>query len=62
MPIIEVTLIEGRSIEKKVKMIRAVTDAVVETLEAPPDSVKVIVREVPKWHFGSGGEVKGMPS
>lgn len=62
MPIIEITLIEGRSIEKKVKMIEAVTDAVAETLEAPLESIKVVVREVPKWHFGSGGKVKGMPS
>lgn len=62
MPIIEVTLIEGRSIEKKIKMIRAVTDAVEETLEAPRDSIRIIVREVPKWHFAAGGEVKGEPS
>lgn len=62
MPIIEVTIIEGRTIEKKIKMIRAVTDAVVETLEAPRDSVRIILHEVPKWHFAVGGEVKGEPS
>lgn len=61
MPIIEVTLIEGRSVEKKVKMVKAVTDAVVESLDAPRDSVRIIIREVPKWHFAAGGEVKGLP-
>lgn len=61
MPVIEVTLIEGRSVDKKVKMIKAVTDAVVETLDAPRESVRIIIREVPKWHFAAGGEVKGMP-
>lgn len=61
MPVIEVTLIEGRSVDKKVKMIKAVTDAVVETLDAPRESVRIIIREVPKWHFAAGGEVKGLP-
>lgn len=62
MPIINVTLIEGRPLDKKIKMIKAVTDAVVETLDAPRDSVRIIINEVPKWHFASGGEVKGMPT
>ena len=62
MPILEVTLIEGRSLEKKVRMIKAVTDAVAETLDAPRESIRIIIREVPKWHFASGGEVKGLPS
>lgn len=61
MPIIEVTLMEGRSFEKKQEMIRAVTAAVVETIAAPRESIRVIIREVPKWHFAVGGEVKGLP-
>jgi 4-oxalocrotonate tautomerase len=61
MPIVNVTLIEGRSVEAKVKLIKAITDAVVESINAPIASVRVILNEVPPWHFGSAGEVKGLP-
>ncbi|MGE4483431.1 2-hydroxymuconate tautomerase [Acidocella sp.] len=62
MPIVNVTMIEGRAVELKQKMIRAMTDAIVESINAPRETIRVIINEVPPWHFGSGGEVKGMPS
>ena len=61
MPIVNVTLIEGRSVEAKVKLIKAITNAVVESINAPIASVRVILNEVPPWHFGAAGEVKGLP-
>jgi len=61
MPIVEVTLIEGRSFEKKKKMVEAVTNAIVSSLDAPREAVRVIIREVPSWHFAAGGELKGVP-
>lgn len=59
MPLVEVTIIEGRSAEKKKALIKNLTDTVVETLEAPIESVRVIIREVPGAHWGVGGEPKG---
>ncbi len=61
MPIVEVTLIEGRSFEKKKKMVEEVTNAIVTSLDAPRAAVRVIIREVPAWHFAAGGELKGTP-
>lgn len=61
MPIVEITLIEGRTPEAKVKLIRKVSDAVVEAINAPIESVRVILREVPGEHFGAGGEPKKLP-
>lgn len=61
MPIIEVTLLEGRTFEKKASMMKAVTDAVVETLEVPRESVRVIIYEVPPEHFAVGGVPKRVP-
>lgn len=61
MPIVEVTLIEGRSFEKKKKMVEAVTDAIVTSLGAPRESVRIIIREIPPWHFAAAGEMKGTP-
>lgn len=59
MPIVDITLIEGRSPEKKVRLIEKVTDAVVEAIDAPRDSVRVLIREIPPQHFGAGGKPKG---
>ncbi|WP_298282574.1 2-hydroxymuconate tautomerase [Acidocella sp.] len=61
MPIVNVTMIEGRSFELKQKLIRAMTDAIVESINAPRDSIRIILNEVPPWHFAAGGEVKGKP-
>lgn len=55
MPIIHVELIEGRSEEKIQRMIEAVTDTVSQTLEAPKESIRVIVAEVPKTRYAIGG-------
>jgi len=54
MPIVEVTLVEGRTPEELRAMIRAVTYAVAETVDAPTANVRVIVREVPATHFAAG--------
>ncbi len=58
MPFIDVTMIEGRSPEKKAAFITAVTDAAVETLGAPRDSIRVVLREVPGEHWAVGGVPK----
>jgi 4-oxalocrotonate tautomerase len=54
MPIVEITLAEGRTPEALRAMISAVTTAVSETVDAPVASVRVIIREVPTTHFAAG--------
>jgi 4-oxalocrotonate tautomerase len=56
MPLIEVTLAEGRSPEKLRALISKLTEAVVETGVAKKDAVRVILREVPKSHWAAGDE------
>lgn len=58
MPIIDVTLVEGRSVEKKERLIEALTDAAVSSIGASRESVRVILREVPPEHFGIAGVPK----
>lgn len=58
MPIIEVTLIEGRSKEKKAALITELTNASVRALGAPIESVRVILRELPPENFGVAGKAK----
>lgn len=58
MPLIQVTLLEGRSGEAKDALIRQLTDAAVQALEAPRETVRVILQEVPPAHWGVGGVSK----
>lgn len=62
MPIVDVTLLVGRSTERKTALIKALTETVVETLEAPPQTVRVILREVSPSHYAVGGKLKSETS
>jgi len=55
MPIAIIHLMEGRDDEKKARAIAAVTQALVESLGVKPDSVRVILQEVPKTQWGIAG-------
>ena len=61
MPIIDITILEGRTHEQKSALITEVTDAAVRTLGAPPQSVRVIIREIQPSHFAVAGVPKGPP-
>ncbi|HEY9495638.1 MAG TPA: 2-hydroxymuconate tautomerase [Intrasporangium sp.] len=54
MPFIEITMVEGRSPEQLRSLISNVTRAVVESVDAPIESVRVVLREVPPTHFAAG--------
>jgi 4-oxalocrotonate tautomerase len=58
MPLLQVSLIEGRPAERKQELIRALTATVVRTLDVSADSVRVILTEVPAAHWGIGGVSK----
>lgn len=55
MPVIQVTLIEGRSKELKKKLVKSLTQAAVDAIGAPIQSVRVILNEIPPEHFGAAG-------
>lgn len=54
MPLIQVSLREGRPPEKIRALIGAVTSAVADALDAPSDSIRVLVTEVPPTHWATG--------
>ncbi|MDR2013362.1 MAG: 4-oxalocrotonate tautomerase family protein [Rhodanobacter sp.] len=56
MPIMQVFLLEGRTDEQKARLISALTEAAVESIGAPRETVRVIITEMPKTHFGIGGK------
>ena len=58
MPIVEITMIEGRSAEAKRRLIAKVTNSIIEAIDAPRDSIRIILREIPALHFGVAGKTK----
>lgn len=54
MPLIEVTLVEGRSTDQLRALISGLTRATSQAIEAPVESIRVVVREVPDTHWAAG--------
>ena len=54
MPLVEVTLVEGRTPEQIRALITGLTAAAVAAVDAPKESVRVVVREVPATHWAAG--------
>ena len=54
MPQIDVTISAGRTPEQIRAMIHEVHEAVVRTVDARPEHVRVVVREVPRAHWATG--------
>lgn len=54
MPVVEITLTQGRSPETIRTMISKVTAAVADAGVAPVANIRVIVREIPAEHFAAG--------
>lgn len=55
MPMIRVELIEGRTPEQKKNLVTALTQAVVETLGSKPDSVDVVLYDIKRSDWATGG-------
>lgn len=56
MPIVLVNMMEGRNDAQKEAVIEEVTAALVRALDAPRESVRVLINELPPQHFGIGGQ------
>ena len=58
MPILQVELLKGRTVEQKREMVRKITDAVTETLNCPKEVVSIIIREMELENFAKAGVLK----
>lgn len=54
MPLVEVTIAEGRNPGQLRALMREVHEAVLRTVDTRPEHVRVIVREVPRTHWATG--------
>ena len=56
MPIIEMHMLEGRSLEEKARLAEKVTAACVEALDCSPMTVRILITEHKNGEFFVGGK------
>jgi 4-oxalocrotonate tautomerase len=56
MPFIQVTIVEGRTIEQKHDLMKKITDATAESLGSDPQRIRVAIYEVSPDEWAIGGE------
>ena len=56
MPFIHVQLIDGISEEKIETLIEKLTSAACESIDVPPETIRVVITEVPNTHWGIAGK------
>ncbi len=57
MPVIRVDMFKGRTTEQKRSLVRELTDGFVRTCGGAPEAVQVVISDVDKQDWGSGGEL-----
>jgi 4-oxalocrotonate tautomerase len=57
MPTIRVEMFEGRTPEQKKNLVKALTQACVETIGAKPESVDIVLFDVKPSEWATGGEL-----
>jgi len=55
MPIIQVSLFEGRTVDQKRKLVTEMTHAVVKSLDVKPEDVRIILQEMARHDYAIGG-------
>ena len=58
MPLVQVTILEGRDAETKRALLHELTEAVVRATGSPRASVRVLLHELPAAHWAVGGVPK----
>jgi 4-oxalocrotonate tautomerase len=57
MPSVTIVLREGRSVEQKRELVKAVTEAIVRTVNAKPEAVHIVIHDEPATNIASGGQL-----
>ncbi|MCL6562445.1 MAG: 4-oxalocrotonate tautomerase family protein [Firmicutes bacterium] len=55
MPLAQIHILEGRTEEQKKRLVEEVTAAISRSLGAAPESIRVLLYELPKTHWAVGG-------
>lgn len=58
MPIIQVEMLKGRTIEQKRELAKEITEAVSRTASCPKEAVRIIIREMDFENYSEGGVLR----
>jgi len=61
MPTYHIELLEGRSVEQKRKLVQEITRVTVEVLGTSPEAVDIIITDVPRDNWATGGKLWSEP-
>ncbi|MCF8037017.1 MAG: 4-oxalocrotonate tautomerase family protein [Desulfobacteraceae bacterium] len=56
MPIVTIDMIEGRTDEQKKNLFREVTEAIVRTADAKPETITIVINEHPGINIAKAGK------
>lgn len=57
MPVVTIEMLEGRTVEQKRELVKTVTSAVAKAVGCGEDDVSIIIRDMPKTNWATGGEL-----
>jgi 4-oxalocrotonate tautomerase len=57
MPLVQITMLQGRTVDQKRKIAKRITDVMVEEAGAKREAIVVTFVEVSKESYASGGEL-----
>ena len=55
IPVVRIDMFKGRTLAQKKVLVEKVTDAIVEAVDVPKESVTVILRDIDRENFAQGG-------
>lgn len=55
MPVVNVQMFEGRSVEQKRKFVADVTRTICDSLRVAPESVRIMITDMPRENVAVGG-------
>mgnify|MGYP001158182985 FL=1 len=57
MPLVQISLFEGRTNQQKSNVAKAITEAITEHMDVPNSATTIIFQDVKKSDWASGGEM-----
>ena len=61
MPTYHIEMLEGRTVEQKKKLVEAITRVTVEVLGSVPESVDILITDVKRENWATGGKLWSEP-
>ena len=58
MPVVNVKIIEGRTVEQKREMVKKITQAIVESIGVPAEAITISIEDMKKENYAQAGVLR----